>query len=115
MPMFMCQGRYTQSAVTGMMATPEDRTEPVARLLEQAGGRLVGLYMTFGDYDWVIIAEAPNETAMASALIAATAGGGISGSKTTLLLNLQDSMNSFQQAGELARSFKSAGQPAPQS
>ncbi len=109
---FMAQGRFTQNAFTGMMASPEDRREPVSRLFEQAGGRLIGWWMTFGEYDWVLIAELPDERAMASAAIAATAGGSISEVKTTLLMTGEQVKESFQQAGDLARNFKSAGQAA---
>jgi uncharacterized protein with GYD domain len=33
-----------------MVARPEDRAEQVSRLMSRIGGRLIGYYMTFGDY-----------------------------------------------------------------
>jgi uncharacterized protein with GYD domain len=109
---FMAQGRFTEKAVAGMIASPEDRREPVARLFEQAGGRLIGWWMTFGEYDWVLIAELPDERSMASVAIAALSGGGITGVKSTLLMTGDQLKDSFGRAGELARGFKSAGQAA---
>jgi uncharacterized protein with GYD domain len=38
----------------GMVSTPEDRTEPVSKLVEAAGGKLLAYYMTFGEYDWLM-------------------------------------------------------------
>jgi uncharacterized protein with GYD domain len=36
------------------------------------------LYLTLGLYDWLIIAEAPDEPTMVSAVLAAAAGGSLS-------------------------------------
>ena len=38
--------------------------------MEKAGAKLLAHYFTFGEYDFLSIAEAPNEEVMASALIA---------------------------------------------
>ena len=38
MPIFISQGRYSQDAMRNMATTPEDRTEPVSKLNEAAGG-----------------------------------------------------------------------------
>jgi len=61
MPIFITQGRYTRDAVKGMLARPEDRADQVSRLLSKIGGRLIGYYVTFGEYDFLAIAEAPSE------------------------------------------------------
>jgi GYD domain len=55
MPIFISQGRYSQEAMRGMVKTPEDRTEAVSKLIEAAGGKLLALYVTFGEYDWLLI------------------------------------------------------------
>ena len=57
MPVFITQGRYTQDAVKGMMAKPEDRAESVAQLFAKAGGKMIAYYMTFGEYDFLIVSE----------------------------------------------------------
>ena len=80
MPIYITQGRYTRDAIKGMIVRPEDRAEAVSRLLSKAGGRMIGLYFTFGEYDFLLIAEAPSETQIAAALLAAASGGGVTGS-----------------------------------
>ena len=60
MPVFVTQGRYSQSAVKAMLANPEDRGAAVAKLIEQAGGTLIDYYVLFGEYDWMIIYELPS-------------------------------------------------------
>jgi uncharacterized protein with GYD domain len=109
MPIFITQGRYTRDAIKGMVKKPEDRAEAVSRLLSKAGGRLIGYYMTFGEYDFLSIAEAPSETQMAAALLAAASGGGVADLRTTLAMNSVEMKGAFAAAGDLASQFRSAG------
>ena len=71
MPIYITQGRYTRDAIKGMIIKPEDRADAVARLLSKVGGKLLGYYLTFGEYDFLSIAEVPNDTQMAAVLLAA--------------------------------------------
>jgi len=109
MPIYITQGRYSRDAIKGMIARPEDRADAVSRLLAKAGGRLIGYYLTFGDYDFLTVAEAPSEIQMAAALLAAAGGGGVSDLRTTLALSPADARGAFAAAGDLTRSFRSAG------
>jgi hypothetical protein len=81
--------------------------------MKQAGGRLLSYYLTFGEYDFLLVAEAPDESAMAAAVLAAASGGGVTDVRTTLALTPGDAMGAFEAAAGLAPSFKSAGQEAP--
>lgn len=108
MPLFITQGRFTQDAIRGMMAKPEDRAESVGQLFAKGGGKLVSYYMTFGDYDFMIISEGPYEGVATTAIVAA-AGGGVTNLKTTLAMSSGEMKNAFAKAGPLAASFKSAG------
>jgi uncharacterized protein with GYD domain len=109
MPIFITQGRYTRDALKGMIVRPEDRADAVSRLLSKAGGRLVGYYVTFGEYDFLLIAEAPSETQMAAVLLAAASGGGVTDLRTTLAMTSIEAKGAFAAAGDLAPAFKSAG------
>jgi uncharacterized protein with GYD domain len=109
MPIFITQGRYTPDAVKGMVANPENRERAVADLMEKAGGKLLALYFTFGEYDFLSISEAPNEEVMASALIVAAASGGVSHIRTSVAMTAKDAMKAFKSAGALSKSFKPAG------
>ena len=112
MTIYISQGRYTAAAIKGMSARPEDRSEAVAELFEAAGARLISWYLTraLGPYDWLIIAEAPDEPTMISAVLAAAAGGSLSDITTTVALTASDTAKTFKRAGELAAKFRSAGQ-----
>jgi uncharacterized protein with GYD domain len=109
MPIYITQGRYTRDAIKGMIVKPEDRADAVARLLSKVGGRLLGYYVTFGDYDFLTIAEAPNDVQMAATLLAAGSGGGVTDLRTTVALTSVEAKGAFAAASDLAPGFKSAG------
>ena len=109
MPIYITQGRYTREAVKGMIVKPEDRADAVARLLSKIGGRLLGYYVTFGEYDFLTIAEAPNDIQMAAAVLAASSGGGVTDLRTTVALTSVEAKSAFAAASDLAPSFRSAG------
>ena len=109
MPIYISQGRYTRDAIKGMIAKPEDRSEAVGKLLNDVGGKLLSYYLTFGEYDFLLICEAPNEQAIASAVLTAAAGGGVSDVRTTVALTGKDAKGVFGSADKLAKSFRSAG------
>jgi len=109
MPTYITQGRYTRDAIKGMIVKPEDRADQVARLISKVGGRLVAYYVTFGEYDFLAIAEAPDDVQMAAALFAAGSGGGVTDLRTTVALTSIEAKGAFAAAADLVPSFKSAG------
>ena len=109
MPIYITQGRYTRDAIKGMIIKPEDRADQVSRLLSKVGGRLIGYYLTFGDYDFLSIAEVPNDTQMAAVLMAAGSGGGVTDLRTTVAMTSIEAKGAFAAASDLAPNFKSAG------
>jgi uncharacterized protein with GYD domain len=109
MPTYITQGRYTRDAVKGMIIRPEDRADAVGRAIGKAGGRLIGYYFTFGEYDFLSIAEMPSDIQMAAVLLAAASGGGVTEMRTTLAMTSVEAKGAFAAAGDLAPGFKSAG------
>ena len=60
MPHYITLMRWTNQGRTGLPAW-RDRVEDGERLIEEAGGKLVGVWVTFGRYDVVEVFEAPND------------------------------------------------------
>jgi uncharacterized protein with GYD domain len=108
MPLFITQGRFTQDAIKGMLAKPEDRAEGVSQLFAKSGGKLLAYYITFGEYDFLIVSEGPQEGAAVSAIVAA-ASGAVTDLKTTLAMTSGDMKSAFAKAGAVAASFRPAG------
>ena len=74
MPIFIYRGRYSADAVKGMMTSPEDREAALAKVFEKAGGKLLAFYLTFGEDDFLTIADCPDHHA---AFALAIAGAGV--------------------------------------
>ena len=65
-------------------------------------GKLLGLWYAFGDHDGYVLAEAPDTTTIASALITVTASGAFSSLSTTVLLTVEEALEALRQAQGLA-------------
>lgn len=99
MPLFMTQFSYTPEAWAALAKKPEDRTEAVAMLAQQFGGRLVAAYYSFGEYDGFVIIEAPDEVNATAALVAAISAGHLKATKTTVLLTPEQVLEAVRKAG----------------
>ena len=106
---YITQGRYTREAIKGMIVKPEDRADAISRAMSRVGGRLIGYYVTFGEFDFLTICEAPDETHMMAALLAAAGGGGVTDMRTTVALTSTEATGAFAAAAEVAPGFRSAG------
>ncbi len=74
MPTFVTLLNYTDQGIRNAKGSP-DRQRQVEQRLEQVGGRFIGHYLTMGQYDYVLIWEAPdNQTAARFVLNIGAAG-----------------------------------------
>jgi uncharacterized protein with GYD domain len=108
MPLFITQGRFTQDALAGMLANPEDRAEAVGQLFAKSGGKLHAYYFTFGKHDFLIVSEGSTEAATTTAIIAA-ASGRVTDLQTNLAMTSAEMKEAFAKAGPLAADFRPAG------
>jgi uncharacterized protein with GYD domain len=108
---YITQGRYTQSAMKGMLAKPEDRSEQARGLFERAGLRMLAYYVTFGEYDFLIVCEGDVDlqSYMGAAVVAA-ASGGVSDVKTTIAMHAPDLKAACEKAGATATQYRAVGQ-----
>ncbi len=72
------------------------------------GGKLVGGWLCFSEYDAVIIFDVPNEESMAALSIAVAAGGAIKASKTTLLMTAAQGVEALKKAETVGKTYKPA-------
>jgi uncharacterized protein with GYD domain len=77
LPLFITQGRFTREYIKGGLAKPENRHAAISRLCEQMGGKLVSLYFTLGQYDFIVISDMPDAKAVSMLAFVAAGGGGI--------------------------------------
>ena len=101
MPLYMTQFSYTAEAVAAMTKNPQDRSLGLAKLVEKLGGKLLCTYFCFGDYDGVAIAEVPDGTTELALVMAASAPGHLSATKTTRLFTMEQTVEAMKKAGAL--------------
>ena len=109
MPLFITQGRFTREYIKGGLAMPEDRQAAIATLCEQVGGKLVSLYFTLGQYDFLLLSEMPEAKAASVLAFVAAGGGGIEGSVTTQAYTTAEARDIFAAAGKIVGSYKPMG------
>jgi len=103
------QGKYTQKAMKGLVANPEDPHKEVKGLIERSGVKLLSYYVTMGEYDWITIFENSDPIAALSGLAVAGAGGGLTDMKTTLAFTAADAKEAFVMANKAAEKFRAPG------
>jgi uncharacterized protein with GYD domain len=99
MPFYLAQASYSAQATGAMIKTPQDRAAAVRPMIERMGGKLHGLWLTFGDYDVVAIAEMPDNVSAAAPSMAISASGAMSAYRTTPLLTVGEAMAAMKKAG----------------
>ena len=102
MPLYMLQFAYTSNAWAALAKNPENRAEAISTLAQKVGGRLVDVYYCFGEYDGVVLAELPNDTAATALVIAAVAPGHVKSTRTTRLMTVNEALDAMKQAGSVA-------------
>ena len=107
MTTFITQARFTKDSLSGMLATAEDRTEFVGRLIAQIGGKLTACYLTSGDCDVLLIFEAPSYADAVPALLVAASESGLTDLKTVTALTSSEMKTAFTKAGSVAESYRS--------
>jgi len=109
MPIYITQGKYTRESVKKMSANPEDRTATLADFFAKAGGKLIGWYLTFGEYDFMCISESKDSGDAAAALLAIAGKNAVADLKTTVALTSSEAKKAFGRAGKLAGAYRPPG------
>ena len=109
MALYMIQFAYTAEAWATLAKNPQDRSIPVRELVQKLGGRLVGVYYCFGEYDGVVLADLPDDISAIATSLAAVSPGHVKAIKTTKLFTVEETMEAMRKAGSLGYQGPSAG------
>ena len=99
MPFYLVQASYSTQATGAMIKSPQDRAAAVRPVIERMGGKLHGLWLSFGEYDAIVIAEMPDNVSAAAVAMAVGSSGGVSAYRTTPLLTTAEAMEAMKKAG----------------
>jgi uncharacterized protein with GYD domain len=108
LPLYMYQGAYTAESLAAQIKDPKDRIEVVKPVFEAIGGKIVAAGYPFGEYDVMVVFEAPDDTAAASVALAVAAGGALRAAKTTRLLSGQEWVAALGKAQSVAPQYRPA-------
>ena len=101
MPSYLIQISFKPETLAAMMKAPADRRQVVTKLAEQVGGKLVGYWFTFGDYDAVLIVEGPDNVSAATMAIAVSSTGAFTNFKTTPMLTMEEALSALEKATKI--------------
>jgi uncharacterized protein with GYD domain len=101
-PIFSPRGRYTREYLSGALGRPEDRHAAISRLCQEAGGKLLYLYFTLGQHDFLAITEMPDAMSASLLALAAVGGGGVANTVTTQAFTTAEAKEMFERAGKIA-------------
>ena len=107
MSSYLVQVSYSVEALASLIKNPENRTETVRKSVKKLGGKLIGFWLAFGDYDVVTIVELPDSVSAAAMAFAVGGSGTAKSIKTTPLLSMDDGVAALKKAG--ASSYKPIG------
>ena len=76
MPIYICLMKLTEQGKKDIKDAPE-RLENATKSIEAMGGKLVDFYLVMGEYDYVSVAEFPNDEVGMTFLLGLGAAGNL--------------------------------------
>lgn len=98
MPLYLGRFSYTTEAMKALLSEPQDRSAAAREVAESLGGKLLGFWFAFGEFDGVFLMEAPDNASAAALAMAVGAGGALSEVETTVLLDMDEAQDAMRKA-----------------
>jgi uncharacterized protein with GYD domain len=91
MALFMLMGKYSPESLKAIMDGGQDREAAARKVIEAAGGKLIGFYGMFGqDYNVAVIVEAPGNAEYIGGIAPAITSGTFTAFKSIPLYTAAD-------------------------
>jgi uncharacterized protein with GYD domain len=98
MSLYLGRFSYTTDAMKALLDQPQDRSAAAREVAESLGGKLLGFWYAFGEFDGVFLMEAPDNASAAALAMAVGAGGALSEVETTVLLDMDEAQDAMRKA-----------------
>ena len=109
MALFMYQAAYTPESWAAQLKNPQTRADAGGRAAcEAVGGKLVGSWYSFGEYDLVLVVDLPDAESMAAIALAIAAGGAVKSAQTTVLMSGQQAVAAMGRSASVSAVYKPA-------
>ena len=96
MALYMYQASYTAKSMAAQLKEPQDPAEVIKSALKDLGAKILVAGFPFGEYDVLVVYEAPDDMTAASVAMAIAAAGEVKSGKTTRLLSGQERLESLR-------------------
>jgi uncharacterized protein with GYD domain len=96
MALYMYQASYTARSMAAQLKDPQDPVDVIRPALAELGAKIVVAGFPFGEYDVLVVYEAPDDMTAASVAMAVAAAGEVKSGKTTRLLSGQEWLESLR-------------------
>ncbi len=106
MAYYLIQGSYTPEAWAALVKNPQNRLDLNRAITEKIGVTIVGGWLAFGEYDFVLIIQAPDNISEAAFLMVGLAGSALKSIKTTPLMTWSEGVEAMKKAGAVAPEYK---------
>ena len=101
MPSYLIQFSYAPETLAALIKRPEDRGTVVKKLVSQIGGKLAGYWLSFGEYDGVVLVEGSDNIGAAACSAVVASSGAFKAFKTTPLINPDEAIAVLKKAGNI--------------
>jgi uncharacterized protein with GYD domain len=96
MALYMYQASYTAKSMAEQLKEPRDPVDAIRSALQDVGANLLVAGFPFGEYDVLVVYEAPDDVTAASVAMAVAAEGEFKSAKTTRLLSGNEWLESLR-------------------
>lgn len=76
MPTYITLVKFTQQGIENIKESPA-RLDAAKAAIQASGGEYIGFYLTMGQYDAVLVSEAPNDETVAKIALATGSQGNV--------------------------------------
>lgn len=101
MALYLLQVAYTSDAWATQIKDTRNRIDDLRAMIADTDINILDAWYAFGEYDLILLMEAPGNADAASAAIAAAAGGAVKSMKTTVLMSVDEGIDAMRKAGGL--------------
>jgi uncharacterized protein with GYD domain len=98
MAYYALQAAYSSLGWAALVKNPHSRIEAVKPVVERLGGKIVNGWLSFGEFDVLVICELPDNVGASALSMAISAGGAVKSVKTTPLLTFEEGIAALQKA-----------------
>ncbi len=99
MTSYLVQFSYVSRSIKALVDKPDvDHAGQATQMVSSVGGKLLGYWYAFGEFDGVVLLEAPDASTAASVAIAIGGTGEVSRLQTTVLLSMDEARDATHKA-----------------